>query len=276
MTESKALFGGVESFDIINGDFDKYVERMEQYYVANDVEDDKKKVAIFITVVGKDAYTLLRSLLSPEKPNTKSFAEITKTLSEHFKPKRIIIAERYKFHERKQEIGESVNDFVAAIKKLSLHCEFGYFLNDALRDKLVCGIADIKVRKRLLVERDLTFEKATQIANAIEGAEMESRRMDAGKKFKVENEAEVFKLESRKLKCYRCDDETHLAIKCRFKNTICNKCNRAGHIARACRSKGSSKDKGNQIKFQSSSDSIEIKEKITKNETVIVKVKNVI
>ena len=261
MTESKALFGGVESFDIINGDFDKYVERMEQYYVANDVEDDKKKVAIFITVVGKDAYTLLRSLLSPEKPNTKSFAEITKTLSEHFKPKRIIIAERYKFHERKQEIGESVNDFVAAIKKLSLHCEFGYFLNDALRDKLVCGIADIKVRKRLLVERDLTFEKATQIANAIEGAEMESRRMDAGKKFKVENEAEVFKLESRKLKCYRCDDETHLAIKCRFKNTICNKCNRAGHIARACRSKGSSKDKGNQIKFQSSSDSIEIKEK---------------
>ena len=40
---------------------------------------------------------------------------------------------------------------------MSEHCEFGDFLNDALCDKLVCGMNNSSIRKRLLTEKDLTF-----------------------------------------------------------------------------------------------------------------------
>ena len=41
--------------------------------------------------------------------------------------------------------------------------------------KFVCGMLDVKTRKRLLVEKELTFSKSIEIATAIEGVECESR-----------------------------------------------------------------------------------------------------
>ena len=39
-----AVYGDIENFDLKNGDIDEYLERLEQYFVANDIEDDKKSV----------------------------------------------------------------------------------------------------------------------------------------------------------------------------------------------------------------------------------------
>lgn len=36
--------------------------------------------------------------------------------------------------------GESVAEYVVALKELSIHCDFGNVLDDALRDLLVCGL----------------------------------------------------------------------------------------------------------------------------------------
>ena len=120
-----ALFGTINEFDVANGDFVEYNERIEQYFVANKIEDAAQRTAIFITVIGDEAYSLLRSLLAPVKPNTKSYAELAKTLIDHLKPKPVIIAERYKFYNRSQKEGESIGDFVAVIRKLSIKCKFG-------------------------------------------------------------------------------------------------------------------------------------------------------
>lgn len=53
-------------------------------------------------------------------------------------PKPLLIAERFRFHKRNKNEGESIAAHVDELKKLSEHCQFG--LNDALRDRLVCGI----------------------------------------------------------------------------------------------------------------------------------------
>ena len=227
-----AAFGSIETFDVNDGEFDEYVERLQQYFVANDITGDNKKVAVFVTVMGKDTYTILRNLLSPVKPNEKTFEDIVNVLRGHFKPTPLVIAERYKFYERKQTDGENVNAFIAELKKLSLHCEFGDFLDQALRDKLVCGIGNSKIRKRLLVEKDLTFSKASQIANAIECAENESSHMTAAD---VKKESDLFNVSRMEKKCYRCDDKTHLADRCRHINSKCYKCTGVGHIGRACK-----------------------------------------
>ena len=59
------------------------------------------------------------TLLAPEKPATKSYAELVEVLKVHLKPKRLIITERFHFHQRVQEEGETVATYMAALRRLA-------------------------------------------------------------------------------------------------------------------------------------------------------------
>lgn len=112
------------------------------------------------------------SLCTSEKPHcfhkaNLSFDNIVKLMQEHLAPKPLLIAERFRFHKWKQNDGESIAVYVAELKKLPEHCQFGDGLNDMLRD-LICGISQESIQKRLLWEADLTFKRAVEIAVAME------------------------------------------------------------------------------------------------------------
>jgi hypothetical protein len=68
---------------------------------------------------------LLRTLTSPTKRAEKSYQEIIKLLGDHWWPKPLSIAERFRFYKRKQLEGESISDYVAVLRKLAEHCDFG-------------------------------------------------------------------------------------------------------------------------------------------------------
>ena len=151
-----SLHGTITEFDYENENWIEYKERLDQYYLANDIDDAGKKRAILITVIGAQTYTLLKNLLHPALPSSKTFDELSETLKTHLCPKPIVIAERYKFYESKQLHGESLTQYTARLRKLSEHCNFGAFLDDALRDKFVCGLESNSIRKTLLRKKDLT------------------------------------------------------------------------------------------------------------------------
>jgi hypothetical protein len=91
-----------------------------------------------LAVIGGKTYSLLRTLTSPDKSSTKSFDQIVAILKGHLSPKPLLIAERFRFHKQDQRDDENIiNTYVAEIKKLSEHCEFGTALNDSLRDRFV-------------------------------------------------------------------------------------------------------------------------------------------
>ena len=60
------ILGKIDEFNCKIDDIDEYYERVEQYFYANDVKDEKKQTAIFLTVIGNEAYSLLRNLFAPE------------------------------------------------------------------------------------------------------------------------------------------------------------------------------------------------------------------
>ena len=75
------LLGSVGEFDPSSEAFTAYLERLDQFFVANDIgkcADDttatvvraanQKKVAVMISVIGKKTYSTLRDLCSPENP----------------------------------------------------------------------------------------------------------------------------------------------------------------------------------------------------------------
>ena len=46
-------------------------------------------------------------------------------LQRHFEPKLLVIMKRHHFHRRDQRPGESIADFVADARRLTVYCEFG-------------------------------------------------------------------------------------------------------------------------------------------------------
>ena len=93
-----ATIGRLDEFEVGKDDFDCYIDRMEQYFVANSVVEEKH-VAVFLTAIGGPAYKLLKNLVSPDAPKDKSFSDLKSTLRAHLKPKPLMIAERFKFHQ---------------------------------------------------------------------------------------------------------------------------------------------------------------------------------
>ena len=66
--------GKIESFDDTKENCETYVKRVEQFFLANDIDADHKVPAL-LSLIGRKIYTLLRDLLAPEKPATKSFQQ---------------------------------------------------------------------------------------------------------------------------------------------------------------------------------------------------------
>ena len=99
--------------------------------------------------------------LSPRKrllPNCRQ------NLTKHFQPKKVIIIERFNFHQRNQAQDESITEYVAKLRKLTTNCDFGDYLEQALRDHFVCGLHSDTTQKQLLTEAELTFKHAVEIA----------------------------------------------------------------------------------------------------------------
>eukprot|EP00731_Ephydatia_muelleri_P004078 Em0002g254a len=130
-----AKFGHLQEFDTDLEPITAYLERVELYFSANGIGEDKK-LAILLSVIGPKTYGVLRNLLAPSRPQEKKFSEVTEVLIRHFEPKLIVIAERFSFYRRSQLVGESVADFVAELRRLARNCQFGDFLDEALRDRL--------------------------------------------------------------------------------------------------------------------------------------------
>ena len=78
--------------------------------------------------MGAKTYKLVRSLVAPEDPKDKSYEDLAKLLQDHFMPKPSAIVQRFKFNTRSQQPSETIAMFLAELRHLSEHCEFGITL----------------------------------------------------------------------------------------------------------------------------------------------------
>ena len=241
----------IEEFRPDNETIQAYLERVELYFIASGTKEEAK-VPLFLTIVGRENYTLLRDLLAPKKPSAQSLEVLFQTLVSHFEPKKVVIAERFHFHRRNQGPTETVAEYIAELRHLATHCKFGDYLNDALRDRLVCGLRNEETQCKLLAEDGLTLEQALKMASTLETAESQAQQLKtkevAVKQVEATQEADGRSRASNS--CYRCGSTTHIASSCYHQDSICRACNKRGHLARVCRS--STRNKSTRTKGRSS------------------------
>ncbi|XP_063830254.1 uncharacterized protein K02A2.6-like [Ostrinia nubilalis] len=176
-----ASIGKIGEFKVDGGNWTLYVERLEMYLEVNKVDKTMWRPTL-IAVMGDETYELLSNLTSPEKPAQQTYEEIVKLLREHLQPKPSVMAERYRFRQRRQKDEESVAQYVSELKKLSRFCDFSASLEDNLRDQFVCGLRSDIIRQRLFAEDDLKYQGAVKLASALEAAERDAAVVEFGNK----------------------------------------------------------------------------------------------
>ena len=230
--------GAPHPFNASNDEWVLYIQRFEHFLLANKIENDNDRCHLLLALIGAPTYKLLSSLCAPKQPGELKFKDICDTLKKHFSPQPIKIAEHYRFYNRKQLEGESAAEYLAQLRQLANTCQFGTFLDEALCDRLVCGIRDLGMQRRLLAEADLTLKKAFQLIQGMEAAAKNAEEMQRENSTQqaaaATNVVHSTDPKAKKLSCSRCLGMGHNQAMCKYKTTKCNTCHKVGHLARAC------------------------------------------
>ena len=122
-----------------------------------------------------------------------------------------------------------------------------------LRDRLVIGINDSALQKRLLAEPCLSLKKATEIVLAHETAAKDSKAIQgtSGALQTVNHVVDMKPhLVSSTKPCYRCGKSNHKVMECYYKETPCSYCKKKGYLAKVCRNRTSTKPPTSKQKRQ--------------------------
>ena len=176
--------------------------------------------------------------MQPDKLADKSYDEIVKILKDHYNPKPSPIIQYFKFNSRDRLSRESIAAYVAALRALGEHCQFGARLDEMLRDRLVCGVQDSAIQRRLLQEPELTYKSEYDLAIAMEAATRDAHDLKKPVAATTHSVQQVLKTPKAMFVCNRCGGKGHTSNFCRFREASCRACGKKEHLARVCRSKG--------------------------------------
>lgn len=261
----------IDTFDPATTEWKRWLQRFPATIKIFNVPDERR-VLYLLHYIGSAAFDVICNRMASADPYASNFDDLTTSLGSFYAPEPLEIAENFRFYQRKQKEEESIKDYVAALHKLSVHYNFGTYLKTALRNQFVFGLRSHRAQSRLLETRDLTFEKAVQVAMAMELSEKDTKQLQSGtavveylgtkanKKIqrkkkptanpekgktakqeettkhsvdKVQNNTSISYTNS-KISCFRCGGN-HLANKCTLNRNIkCNNCGTPGHLRKVC------------------------------------------
>ena len=126
-------------------------------------EPETVQIATLLTVIGAEARKVFSTFTFAEG-NRDRIQPVLESFAAYCQPLKNVPFERYRFYSRMQEAGESYDHYRTVLRQLADRCEFETITADQiLRDKLVFGIQDSKVRERLLREKNLSLQKTDEI-----------------------------------------------------------------------------------------------------------------
>ena len=237
--------GVIGLFDSSQEDWLSYIVRLQNYFTANDIAEDKaaKCQAILLSVYGMSTYHLIKSLAAPSKPEEVSFENLVKLVEGYHNPEPSATVQHFKFHSRCHQPGETVSMYVAELRRIAEHCKSDN-LESMLCDRLVCGIQDLRIQRSLLAEAKLEFKQVFELAQAMESADRDAKTLISNSSTAVHTiPGQTLRQQQQPRRspskgdqiCYRCKGK-HSTKSCCFKHAECRNCKKKGHIARACMS----------------------------------------
>ncbi|KAL5468831.1 hypothetical protein EMCRGX_G029953 [Ephydatia muelleri] len=238
----------------------KWRQSMELFLtLAMTGKTEREQCSAFLYIIspaGRDIYNTFN--VSDQDKNKISI--LFQKFEGYCKPKQNVTVERYRFNTRSQQEGESIDQYVTALKLMTRNCAFGTLEEELIRDRIVCGVSSEKIKERLLRERDLTLDKAIDLCRAEEQSKTQLKCISEEVSADLSlvhainprpkhqptvshgslpnEEAGAVKPISNQYPtsiCRNCGYQ-HKRDKCPAFGKRCNKCHKFNHFARYCRS----------------------------------------
>ena len=127
-----ATHGAISKFNPGRDDWSTWIEQLKFYFAANKVTDNDTKRSILLANVAPATFKLAKSLLGTDFASS-NFKKIVDKLQEHYEPAPSPIVQRFKFNTRSRQKGESVADYVAALRDIAQHCNKGPHVREGLQ-----------------------------------------------------------------------------------------------------------------------------------------------
>ncbi|KAJ1148698.1 hypothetical protein NDU88_001526 [Pleurodeles waltl] len=147
------------------------VDRME-IILSIDEEgrmSSERKKKIFLYSVGPEGLKVYESMTKISgSGDTNVFENVLKEFDNYFAPKVCIGVLRSKCFQRKQECGETVDEYVAALRVLANDCKFDHLQGQLIRDQVVMHTRDPAIQERLWINGDAELDDILAIVRKAE------------------------------------------------------------------------------------------------------------
>ena len=202
-----------------------------------------RKAALLRASLGTEGFRIYSSLATdPREPYDNAVGR----LAAHFGQPASAIFNRAQFTRRQQRPGESVTQYVAALREMAARCEFSADqLDERVRDQFVAWSCSDRIRERLLQEpATRKLEDFVRLALTVERAMSEAPALSPS----VQPPPAAVGLvgghqrsvsPASQSGCWNCGRQGHTSrsADCPARGQSCRNCCRVGHFASRCRSR---------------------------------------
>ena len=222
------------------------------------------KLSVLINYVSPEVYEYIAECTTYD-------SAITTLESLYIRPKNEVFA-RHMLATRKQEAGETLDQYLLNLQLLSKDCNFKacsaeVARDDSIRDAFINGLMSGHIRQRLLENKTLDLQTAVDKARALETAQKHSESYNQSSyelnefnaATSLPTERQTYQPQHEQLtaaaaspryvaprgtptsqttgkRCFFCGQARHPRIQCPAREARCSACGKTGHYSRVCRS----------------------------------------
>lgn len=159
-----------ENWRIFKQNFDVFATAIELAKKPEEV-----RIGIFLNTIGPAALETYNTFGLSEA-EAKKYDSVVKSFADFCQPKKNEVYETFIFHGRNQKEEEPFDNFLMDLKKLVRTCGFEN-QDRMIRDRIVIGVLDERLQKRLLEKDNLTLSQAIDMARAAEATHKQLKKM---------------------------------------------------------------------------------------------------
>ena len=179
--------------------------------------------------------------------DTATTKDVTTAMETHLRDQRNVILDRREFYTRNQELDESFDEYLIALKEISEFCNFCTSCSDErLRDRIVTGLRDEDTVRALLSEKKLTLQRTVELCRAREHAHANASAIASGqvnamsidRRSRRRDDSPTYPHGDPNKKCGYCGGPPHpdgQRRQCPARGHRCTLCGILHHYASVCR-----------------------------------------
>lgn len=164
----------------ISENWRRWLQRYELYLAASGAvdKDDKIKVAILLHAIGDEGIDIFNTFTFDTEGDEAKLAVVVGKFHAYCNPRKNTVMERYSFWERSQKEGETIDQFVTALKNRAKNCEFGDQKDFMIRDRIIFGVREARLKERLLRDSaDPRLERVIELCRASEASSKQVKEL---------------------------------------------------------------------------------------------------